>query len=235
MNEQSEYLGCFALFSKDFILHWIFNYLKMDSIVFMRKLNRTWKNFAEMDTGWETLGIVRFSSLWFSQNTQPLFLRYQKLHRLDKQKRMGSNRRLVKELNEFSRDPPNSVAVGVVDDDIFHWSATMIGPEESPYSEGIFFLDIKFPQDYPFKPPKIMFTTPIYHPNISKNGNISLDILNTCFSPALTVTRVLLSIRSLLTDPNPDDPMVPEIAKLYKTDRVAYNKMARDWTIKYAL
>jgi len=110
-----------------------------------------------------------------------------------------------------------------------------MGPEDSPYSGGVFFLDVHFPADYPFKPPKVQFTTKVYHPNINKNGSICLDILKEQWSPALTLSRVLLSISSLLTDPNPDDPLVPEIAHLYKTNKAQFERTARDWTQKYAM
>ncbi|KAF4967542.1 hypothetical protein FSARC_4927 [Fusarium sarcochroum] len=106
---------------------------------------------------------------------------------------------------------------------------------ESPYSGGVFFLAIHFPTDYPFKPPKVNFTTRIYHPNINSNGSICLDILRDQWSPALTISKVLLSICSMLTDPNPDDPLVPEIAHVYKTDRPRYEATAREWTRKYAI
>ncbi|CAM9795732.1 unnamed protein product [Pylaiella littoralis] len=89
-----------------------------------------------------------------------------------------------------------------------------MGPDDSPYAGGVFFLNIHFPADYPFKPPKVNFTTRIYHCNINSNGGICLDILKDQWSPALTISKVLLSICSLLTDPNPDDPLVPEIAQV---------------------
>ena len=116
------------------------------------------------------------------------------------------------ELFDLGKDPPANCSAGPVGDDMFHWQATIMGPDDSPYAGGVFFLDIHFPADYPFKPPKVHFTTRIYHCNINSNGGICLDILKDQWSPALTISKVLLSICSLLTDPNPDDPLVPDIA-----------------------
>eukprot|EP00753_Platysulcus_tardus_P013458 PLAT3681.4.p2 GENE.PLAT3681.4~~PLAT3681.4.p2 ORF type:complete len:158 (+),score=39.50 PLAT3681.4:27-476(+) len=144
-------------------------------------------------------------------------------------------KRINKELQDLGKDPPSNCSAGPIGDDLFHWAATIIGPEDSPYAGGVFGLDVHFPPDYPFKPPKIHFTTKIYHPNINASGGICLDILKDQWSPALTTSKVLLSICSLLTDPNPDDPLVPEIATLYKTDREAYERTAREWTRSYAL
>ncbi|XP_056427178.1 ubiquitin-conjugating enzyme E2 D4 isoform X1 [Hyla sarda] len=140
-----------------------------------------------------------------------------------------------KELMDLQRDPPAQCSAGPVGEDLFHWQATIMGPNDSPFQGGVFFLTIHFPTDYPFKPPKVAFTTKIYHPNINSNGSICLDILRSQWSPALTVSKVLLSICSLLCDPNPDDPLVPEIAHTYKADREKYNRLAREWTSKYAM
>ncbi|XP_034564186.1 ubiquitin-conjugating enzyme E2 D3-like isoform X1 [Notolabrus celidotus] len=144
-------------------------------------------------------------------------------------------KRINKELQDLQKDPPAQCSAGPVGDDMFHWQATIMGPGDSPYQGGVFFLTIHFPTDYPFKPPKVAFTTKIYHPNINSNGSICLDILRSQWSPALTVSKVLLSICSLLCDPNPDDPLVPDIAQIYKNDKLRYNRIAKEWTNKYAM
>ena len=138
-------------------------------------------------------------------------------------------KRINKELQDLAQAPPAQLSAGPAGEDMFCWQATIMGPPDSPYQGGLFFLTIHFPSDYPFKPPKVVFTTKIYHPNINSNGSICLDILRwvlvpgagvptaecarSQWSPALTVSKVLLSICSLLCDPNPDDPLVPEIAR----------------------
>ncbi len=144
-------------------------------------------------------------------------------------------KRIQRELQELGRDPPANCSAGPVGEDLFHWQATIMGPDDSPYAGGIFFLAIHFPNDYPFKPPKVTFTTKIYHCNINTTGGICLDILKDQWSPALTISKVLLSVCSLLTDPNPADPLVPDIANLLKTDRERHDAMARENTAKYAM
>mmetsp|Transcript_21682 Transcript_21682/g.26114 ORF Transcript_21682/g.26114 Transcript_21682/m.26114 type:complete len:149 (+) Transcript_21682:197-643(+) len=146
-----------------------------------------------------------------------------------------ASKRIQKELADLAKDPPSSCSAGPVGEDLFHWQATIMGPDGSPYAGGLFFVLIYFPPDYPFKPPKVNFSTKVYHPNVNSQGSICLDILKEQWSPALTISKVLLSICSLLTDPNPDDPLVPEIAHIYKTDRPRYEETAREWTRKHAL
>ncbi len=145
-----------------------------------------------------------------------------------------SLRRLQKELIDIQREPPENCSAGIENDDIYHWTATIFGPADSPYAGGAFSLDIVFPENYPFEPPKLRFTTRVYHPNISPDGVICLDILRDQWSPALTVAKVLLSICSLLDAPNPDDPLVAEIALEYKNSHEKFRATAYEWTLKYA-
>lgn len=145
-------------------------------------------------------------------------------------------RRLDWELKEIQKDPPANCTAGPVsENDFFNWEAMLFGPSESPFQGGMFKLSINFPSDYPFRPPIVTFKTRIYHPNINASGGICLDILKSQWSPALTISKVLLSILSLLTDANPNDPLVPDIADQYKRNRAAYDQTAREWTQAYAM
>ena len=128
---------------------------------------------------------------------------------------MSVARRITTELKQLEKDPPMNCSAGPIGEDIFKWEATIIGPTETVYEGGVFKLLIHFSDRYPFKPPKIRFLTRIYHPNINSSGGICLDILKDQWSPALTISKVLLSICSLLSDPNPNDPLDIDIANLY--------------------
>ena len=148
---------------------------------------------------------------------------------------MTSKKRILKEMQELATETCSNISAGPVDDNnIFIWSATLIGPDDSPYAEGVFLLKINFPNNYPFKPPQITFDTKIFHPNISSSGSICLDILQSNWSPALTITKTLLSISSLLTDPNPDDPLDAAAGKMYKNNREEFIKKAKEVTQQYA-
>ena len=147
---------------------------------------------------------------------------------------MNASKRINKELRELNREPLTNCSAGPdgygSNKTLFDWSATIQGPKESPYEGGCFFLKIKFPQEYPFKPPKETFTTKIYHCNIDQSGGICLDILKDQWSPALTISKVLLSISSLLTDPNPKSPLRSEVAKLLKQNKRAHDAVSAQFT-----
>ncbi len=148
---------------------------------------------------------------------------------------MSTVARLQNELNDLILNPPTNCSAGTIDDDIYKWNATILGPEGSPYHGGIFKLKIDFPQDYPFKPPKVIFKTRIYHCNINSSGNICLDILKDKWSPALTLSKVLLSICSMMDDQNPNDPLELDAANLYLKNKQEFIETAKTYTLQYAI
>ena len=149
---------------------------------------------------------------------------------------MATLKRIRKELEEMQKNPPENCSAGLVNErDPYEWRATIIGPEGSPYQGGIFYLKIHLSADYPFKAPHITFITKIYHCNVNANGSICLDILKDKWSPALTISKALLSICSLIDDPNPNDPLVFEIAELLLKNKIQHDMNAREATMLYAM
>jgi ubiquitin-protein ligase len=144
--------------------------------------------------------------------------------------------RLNKELSDILKKPPTGITAGPKNPpNLLEWVATMVGPEGTPYADAVFTLKIVFPKTYPFSSPKVTFVTPIYHCNISNGGDICLDILKDNWSPALTLDKVLLSISSLLADPNPGDPLVPAIAHQLRTNKPEHDRIAREHAQKHAM
>jgi ubiquitin-conjugating enzyme E2 D/E len=151
---------------------------------------------------------------------------------------MSAIRRIQKELQEINdetKDYDNQIfSVAPVGGDFFKWSGYIFGPTGSPYEGGVFKIGIEFPSNYPFKAPNVYFNTRIYHPNISSSGGICLDILRDKWSPALSISKLLLSISSLLTDPNPNDPLAPDVARVYRLNRKLFEQTAKCWVLEYA-
>ncbi|KAF9333968.1 hypothetical protein BG006_002900 [Podila minutissima] len=148
-----------------------------------------------------------------------------------------ATKRLLKELRDIQeRQSPYFSATPVCPDtDLFVWRALIHGPEGSPYEGGLFPLSIRFPSNYPFRPPKVAFLVNIYHPGIDNYGRNCLDILDHIFwSPAMTTARVLESLMMLLAQPVPDDPLMVEIAKELANHPERFDRTARKWTLMFA-
>ncbi len=154
-----------------------------------------------------------------------------------KPKTIIRNNRIVSDLkNLVNHDIPETIKdVEINDDDMYSEHQVILkGPKDTPFENGIFKISINMPQDYPFKPPKMIFKTRVYHPNIASDGTICIDILKDQWSSALRLNTVILSISDLLANPNPNDPLVPDIARQYSTNRDLYNKNVVEYVKKYA-
>ena len=147
----------------------------------------------------------------------------------------ASYRRITKEYNELQRDPPVGCSAGPIDEeDMYNWQGWIAGPEDTPYEGGVFFFDIEFPEDYPFKPPKFKFTTKIYHLNINTDGVINHPILRDEWSPGTIISAVLLYMQILLSNPFPENIGNLHALSLYEEDSEAYYATAIEWTYMYA-
>jgi len=147
--------------------------------------------------------------------------------------------RIQRELFLLSTNPPPGVSCyAPSENNITSLQAVITGPPSSPYAYGLFLISIHILYRYPFEPPGIRFLTPIYHPNIDTSGRICLDTLKIppggCWSPAVSLTTLLLSIRALMEKPNEYDALVSDIADLYKINYKSWFENAKNMTNKYA-
>jgi len=125
------------------------------------------------------------------------------------------NKRLNTELMSLMMGGDDGVSAFPEGDNIFLWSGTSTGSEGTVYEGYNFKLSLKFPTSYPYEAPQVTFATPCFHPNVDPHGNICLDILKEKWSAAYNVRTVLLSIQSLLGDPNLDSPLNGQAASMW--------------------
>ncbi|KAF6160187.1 hypothetical protein GIB67_016623 [Kingdonia uniflora] len=110
------------------------------------------------------------------------------------------------------------------EENIMSWKGTILGSTETVFEGMEYKLSLSFPTDYPFKPPKVKFETACFHPNVDAFGNICLDILQDQWSSAYDVRTILLSIQSLLGEPNISSPLNTQAAALW-SNQEEYRKM----------
>ncbi|CAI4828662.1 CCT_1a_G0052870.mRNA.1.CDS.1 [Saccharomyces cerevisiae] len=134
-------------------------------------------------------------------------------------------KRLQNELLQLLSSTTESISAFPVDDnDLTYWVGYITGPKDTPYSGLKFKVSLKFPQNYPFHPPMIKFLSPMWHPNVDKSGNICLDILKEKWSAVYNVETILLSLQSLLGEPNNRSPLNAVAAELWDADMEEYRK-----------
>jgi len=148
---------------------------------------------------------------------------------------MAAIRRLQKELGDIRKSNLKSFRDIQVDESNLHnWQGLLV-PENSPYNKGAWRIDIVFPAEYPFKPPKISFRTKIYHPNIDENGQVCLPIISAENWKATTKTdRVIQALVTLVNDPEPEHPLRADLAEEYTKDRKKFLKNAEEFTRKHS-
>ncbi len=154
---------------------------------------------------------------------------------LSKEK-LAAMKYLKKEFDNLQHDPILSLGctVGLVNNDIFHWKITLLGPVDTPYAGGLFILTADFPEKYPNVKPEVKFVNKIYHLNVSpSSGHICISILNS-FKPKTPIVDVISGIFSLFYNQNPDSPYSSDMADEYRNKRGEFDKKAKEWTAKYA-
>lgn len=149
---------------------------------------------------------------------------------------------LRKQLAELNKNPVEGFSAGLIDDeDIFRWEVMIIGPPETLYEGGFFKCHLYFPQEYPLRPPVLKFLTDIWHPNIEKDGKVCISILHEPgddrfgyekaserWLPIHTVETILISVISMLADPNDESPANVDAAKEWRENYQEFRrKVAR--------
>ncbi|XP_070572003.1 ubiquitin-conjugating enzyme E2 G1-like [Ptychodera flava] len=139
---------------------------------------------------------------------------------------------LKKQLRELGKKPVEGFSAGLIDDDdLYKWEVLVMGPPDTFYEGGLFKAHLIFPVEYPQKPPKMKFVTDIWHPNVEKNGDVCISILHEPgedkygyesaserWLPVHTVETILLSVISMLADPNDESPANVDAAKEWRQD-----------------
>lgn len=149
--------------------------------------------------------------------------------------------RLRIEFREITQNEDTGFSVGLKDDNWFIWTVSFPGPDDTPYEGGFFLARLKFPKDYPNAPPEMEFETEMWHPNIFPDGKVCISILHPPgddifnplensserWRPILGVEAILLSVTSMLNDPNLDSPANMDAAIQYRDDKQGYIRKVR--------
>jgi len=148
-------------------------------------------------------------------------------------------KRLAQEFREVTVNGADCLVAGPVSpDNLFEWEALIEGPEGTPYEGGLFAARIVFPQDYPLSPPTMTFTSAMWHPNVYTNGDVCCSILHSPndphyahyelaseqWSPVQSLEKILLSVISMLAEPNDQSPANVDAAKQWRQDRDGFNR-----------
>ncbi|KAL8287592.1 hypothetical protein RQP46_003450 [Phenoliferia psychrophenolica] len=145
-----------------------------------------------------------------------------------------------KQLTAAENEDSMFTAGPISETDFFHWSCLISGPSETPFEGGVFEAELKFPRDYPLSPPKMKFNPPLFHPNIYASGDVCISILhapgddpnayessNERWSPVQSVEKILLSVISMLAEPNIESGANIDACKVFRDNREQYDEIVR--------
>ncbi|KAI9090544.1 ubiquitin-conjugating enzyme/RWD-like protein [Phlyctochytrium arcticum] len=163
-------------------------------------------------------------------------------------RRLGSTalKRLMAEYKELTTNAPEGITAGpVTEDNFFLWEALVQGPDGTPYEGGVFASTITFPKDYPLSPPVMKFTSPMFHPNVYPDGTVCISILHPPgddpnqyeqaserWSPVQSVEKILLSVVSMLAEPNDESGANIEASKMWRENRQQFEEIVRANTMR---
>ena len=147
-------------------------------------------------------------------------------------------RRLKGEYKQLTVNPPAGMTAGPIDEEnMFEWECLILGSQDTLYEGGCFHALLSFPKDYPLNPPKMRFTSKIWHPNIYKDGKVCISILHAPgedafgyersderWSPVQSIEKILISVMSMLAEPNYESPANVDAAKMWREDKATFLK-----------
>ncbi|XP_042296626.1 ubiquitin/ISG15-conjugating enzyme E2 L6 isoform X2 [Sceloporus undulatus] len=147
----------------------------------------------------------------------------------------ATNRRLAKELDEIKRKGGRCFQDIEADKtNIMLWKGLLV-PDNPPYNQGAFQIEITFPGEYPLKPPKVTFKTKIYHPNVDEMGEVCLPIISDVnWKPYTKIDQVIQALIALVNNPEPDYPLRPNLAKEFTKDRESFLANAEEHTRNFS-
>jgi len=151
---------------------------------------------------------------------------------------------LRKQLKSLASGAVDGVEVWLPEDDLLHWGLTIEGPPDTLYEGGLFRAELSFPVSYPDQPPEMRFTGVVpYHPNVYADGRVCISILHAPgknptgelgepsdepeterWRPVLGVDSIVVSVMSMLSDPNCNSPANVEAGVLWREDRKQFKK-----------
>lgn len=146
---------------------------------------------------------------------------------------MSFIKRVSREYQLVVRQPVENVTISVDEDDIMTWNGYITGPPNTPFAGGNFDFTLTFPNDYPFKAPKFLLKTRIFHPNVDNSGKMCLSTIND-WAPNKTAKDILAEVVTLMVAPNPDNPVEASTAELFKSNYNSFYNKALEWTSRYA-